>query len=169
MQKQSLAVSTTMIIALVLATAVAAVAADPIIGTWKLNVAKSKFSHVLLADQKQAAPKEGMEVYREIEGDQIEFTSKGTRTDGSSDSTKWTWPRQGGLVRRLDAPLPAETIYVETVAEPGNWYVTILQKGKQVRLIHKIFSKDGKTMTQTLTGADAQGKPFEQVQVFDRQ
>jgi hypothetical protein len=48
-------------------------AADPIIGTWKLNVIKSKA---------QAYVKERTEMYREIEGDQIEFADSEIRPDG---------------------------------------------------------------------------------------
>ena len=48
-------------------------AADPIIGTWKLNVEESKFSPIL--KDIQPPPKERTEVYREIEGDLIEFSS----------------------------------------------------------------------------------------------
>jgi hypothetical protein len=53
---------------------------------------------------------------------------------------------------------------------PGEWLVTyLLQGGKQVATMHKVISKDGKTMRQTIRGFDTDGKPFEQLQVFDRQ
>lgn len=64
---------------------------------------------------------------------------------------------------------PEGTSWVETLIDPGNWYVTRLQNSKQVALVHKTFSKDGKTMRQTTKGTDDQGKPYEQVKVFDRQ
>jgi hypothetical protein len=168
MRKQPLAVSTTMIIALVLATAVAAVAADPIIGTWKLNIAKSKFSSIYYSSRKRTVPKEKVEAYREIEGDQLELAGKEIGTDGSSSSGISTWARQGGITKH-QPPEPAEMSVFETLIAPGDWIVTSLQNGKQIRVMHKVISKDGKQMTQTITGTDAQGKPFVQVQVFDRQ
>jgi hypothetical protein len=137
-------------------------AADPIIGTWKLNIAKSKFSPILQAMMKQPSPIEKTEVYREVNTDLIELS------DGSPTSDRWTWPHQGGIINR-QPPLSEEMSYVETLIELGHWYVTVLQNGKQVILIHKTFSKDGRTMRQTLTGTDPQGKPFEQILVFDRQ
>ena len=46
-------------------------AADPLLGTWKLNAAKSKFSPILLALEKDVAPKETTMVIQNL----------GTRTD----------------------------------------------------------------------------------------
>ena len=139
-------------------------AADPLIGTWKLNVTKSEMP------SPEVAMEELTEIYREIEGDQIEFTRKGTQTNGTAISSIWTWPQQGGMVkRRHPSPLPADRAYVQTVVEPGNWYVTVLQNGKQIAVRHKAFSKDGKIMTQIYMGMGAQGKPIVEVLVFDRQ
>jgi hypothetical protein len=43
-----------------------------------------------------------------------------------------------------------------------------MEKGKQVKLIHKVISKDGKTMTQRFKGV-YQGKPYEYWSIYDRQ
>ncbi len=59
--------------------------------------------------------------------------------------------------------------YVQTLIEPGNWYRTALRDEKQVSFIHKTFSKDGKTMRQTHKGSDAQGRPYEDLRVYDKQ
>ena len=139
-------------------------AADPIIGTWNLNLAKSSPS----TDDQD--PKERTEVYREVDDDLIELVLGNTLMDGSSTSSKWTWPKQGGFVNRhLPEPLPEGRAYVVTLVEPGHWYVTIVRNGKQVGLYHKTISTDGKTMGQTFKGLDDQGKPFEVVMVFDKQ
>ncbi len=121
--------------------------------------------------RKEAPPKERTEVYREVNHDQIEFTATGTLTDGSSISSKWTWPRQGGIaVRHLRAPLPEGLSYVETLIEPGDWYVTSMQNGKQIGVFRKIISKDGKTMSHIYKDiVDDQGIPIDAVLVFDRQ
>jgi hypothetical protein len=137
-------------------------AADPIIGTWKLNLAESKFPAT------EVMPKERTEVYRELDVDLIEFEATGTEANGSPISFKATWPQQGGTVDILQGG-NAETSYIETLIEPGDWYVTVLQNGKQVGLIHKTFSKDGKRMRQTYTSTDAQGNPFERLSLYDRQ
>jgi len=136
-------------------------AADPIIGTWKLNIARSTFSPVALALQGQKSPKETTEVYRE-EGDLIEFS------DGLPNSDKWTWSRQGGVATRKP-PTGQGMVYIETLIAPGHWIATILINGKQGAIYHKIIDKDGKTMRQTFKGVDPAGKAFEQIQVYDRQ
>jgi hypothetical protein len=130
-------------------------AADPIIGTWKLNIAKSKFSPVLLALQKQEAPKERTEVYRELDNGQIEF----------GINRSYTWPRQGGA-----AKVPKDYPYavIEMLIAPGEWYAIFLKDGIQARVIHKIVSKDGNTMTQT-TNVVLFGQTIEEITVYDKQ
>ena len=137
-------------------------AADPSVGTWKRNLAKSK-----PAPSTQAPIKEQTYVIREV-GDQWELTTTTTRTDGSSTSVTYTRPKQGGVVK-AQPPLSGGQSYIDTVLEPGNWYLTVMQEGKQVSLNHGVISKDGKTMTMTTKGTDAQGKPSESLGVFDRQ
>jgi hypothetical protein len=82
-------------------------------------------------------------------------------------SSKWAFPRQGGVVKRL-YPSPNDNLYVDTLVEPGDWYVTVIVKGVQATVGHKTISKDGKTMTQTLMGMDAKEKPAEFL-MFERQ
>jgi hypothetical protein len=137
-------------------------AKDPSVGTWKLNIAKSKF-----APSTEAAIKEEMAIIREA-GDQWEITFTGKRVDGSSISSKATRPRQGGVVKFLTGGSEGEQSF-DTVVEPGNWYHTSLQNGKQVEVIHGIVSKEGKTMQQITKGTDAKGKPYEGIEVYDKQ
>jgi len=137
-------------------------AADLIIGTWKLNLAESKFPAT------EVMPKERTEVYRELDVDQMEFTATGIEANGSPISFKATWPQQGGTVDILQGG-DEKTSYIETLIEPGDWYVTVMQNGKQIGVIHKTFSKDGKRMRQTYRGTDAQDNPFERLSLYDRQ
>ena len=137
-------------------------AADPSVGTWKLNVAKSKFA----PDQK-VTPKEGTVVVRELVAGEFELTLTRTMTDGSQTAIKLTWPLTGGVLKSQAAE-PDGRSAVTTMIAPGEWYTTYLQKGKQVQLIHSVISKDGKTMHLTTTGMDAQGKPSLAQSVWDR-
>ncbi len=139
-------------------------AADPIIGTWKLNVEQSKIA------PSNTAPKAATDVYKETGKDQIEFTRTGTQVDGAAIFSKWTWPRIGGTAERLSPePLPKEIAYIELLVDPGYWFVTILQNGKQNSLMQKTISKDGKTMRIRIKSLDAQGNVVEELNVFDRQ
>ena len=134
--------------------------ADPIIGTWKLNDAQSKFSEI------DPTLKEYIEVYRELNSGLIEYTQIYVDTKGSSESIKFTWPRQGGIVK---APENYTTSYVVTLIAPGDWYLTVLLDGKQIGQRHKVISKDGKTMRQTFKGMDLKGKPYDGLHVLEKQ
>ena len=141
---------------------------DPIIGTWKLNRSKSRLMPDLPIDVGQNA-KEATEAYQEVD-DQIELTLSGTSISGEPISGKGRWPRDGGIVRSDQEFTSYEGILiVETLIAPGDWYATYLKDGKQVVAIHKIISEDGRTMSHISKQADAQGKPYEQTVVYDRQ
>ena len=159
MIRRSLVIAATIILTLALASM--ALAAEPNVGTWKLNIAKSK-----LAPSTQAPVKEETFVVREI-GDQFEITVTRTRTDGSTNSTKGTNPKQGGVVQ--SAAMPKDFIVMVTMISPNEWYNTFLQNGKQLSVAHFVISKDGKTITETGKGLDDKGKPVESLAVFDKQ
>ena len=131
-------------------------AADPIIGTWKLNAAESK------SPPDFPLPAAEMTVYREVDENLIELS------DGLPGSEKWTWPRQGGIAS-MPASVPRERMYVETLIEPGNWYVTIMENGVQVATYHKVVSTDGKKLRQTLKLISPEGKHLERIDVMDKQ
>jgi hypothetical protein len=135
--------------------------ADPIIGSWKLDIAQSTFK------PRDAAPIEHIEVYRELSTGRIEFTLTRTRTADSPTIFKATWPAEGGIVDQV-SPSPGFST-VETVIAPGDWWVTQMRDGKQYATIHKVVSKDAKTMRQTVKGTNSQGIPVEHTQVFTRQ
>ena len=135
-------------------------AADPIIGTWKLNVEKSR-----LLPNRQKSSKESIEIYQEIEGDQIKLTR-------SSSGTVVKWPKQGGIAVSTwesSAQSTEGNWLVQTLVAPGEWYVTYIENHKQIGFIHKVVSKDGKTMTQTMKFADNQGRLMERIRVFEKQ
>ena len=143
--------------------------ADPIIGIWKLNVANSIFSPVLLKALNETVPKEATEIYRLV-GDQIELTVENTMTGGGRISGRYTWPRYGGVAKAQEdvASFTGVTI-IETVIAPGEWYATFLKNDRQFMVVHKVVGIDGKTMSLSSRGTDDQGKPFEQMVVYDRQ
>ena len=135
-------------------------AADPRVGTWKLNIAQTKSN--------QPLPKEETVVCQAV-GDRFEVTFTGIATNGSPFSLKTTYPAGGGETKYLSSPNPQGTSFIATEIEPTNWYTTMLKDGKQVRLYHYVISKDGKTMRATATGMDSQGKPINALEVWDKQ
>ena len=156
-------VSTIVALGLTILTASAAMAADPIVGTWKLDVSKSKLAPSL------SPPKAQTEVYRELASGQIELELTRINNEGASTSLILSWPAGGGLVEDPRGGLPKGVTAVETLLKPGEWYVTFLMDGKQVMTMHKAISLDRQTMRQTLKGLDPQGRSVQQIQVLRRQ
>jgi hypothetical protein len=136
-------------------------AADPINGTWKLDVRSSKFL--------ERPPKEQIEKYSELASGDMELVLTRTQTDGVSTTIRLTWPAKGGVVIDPAGALPKGETITEVLLGPGDWLAIFLIDGKQQIAMHKVISMDGKTMTQTFKTVDPQGRPFEQVQVLHRQ
>jgi hypothetical protein len=132
-------------------------AADPIIGTWKLN-----FEESTSRQTGQESPEEIMEVYREIENGQIELMR-------TPFGTVLTWPIQGGIVNVKVMKGDSSRSFIQTRIAADEWIITILRDGKQIGTRHKKISKDGKTMRQTLRLLNDEGKPVEMLEVYEKQ
>ena len=142
---------------------------DPRLGTWKLNVAKSKLSPALYALLKQAPPKELTITFRELGTEDLEVTMTGTQTDGKPIANKSIAPRQGGALKIQQGAFPEGMTIVSTRIDPNTSYLTFMLNGKQVFVAKSAASKNGKTIQNTTKGTDPQGKPFESVEVYDKQ
>ena len=140
-------------------------AADPFpfAGTWKLNITKSKFRGP------NKPPKELTMVIQE-QGDQGVQTNKGVAADGSPISSKFTVSRTGGELKYLEGGPPAGTsiVLAKMKADARSADFTTMRDGRVIGTSHAVLSDDGKTITSTVKGTDAQGKAFETVDVFDR-
>ena len=144
-------------------------AADPIIGAWKLNLEKS-------GETEKNSIKELIEDYKEIDSGLIELTRIGTWTDGSPISGKYTTPKQGGEANLIQAPRPKMApkgeirgSIIGIFVSPFEYYTVFLRDGKQVQLIHKTISDDGKTMNVAYRSMNPNGSYSERKQVFEKQ
>jgi hypothetical protein len=139
-------------------------AADPTMGTWKLNLAKSK-----IPASDAANLKETILSFREIDANTVEGIQTQTLKDGKTNTMKWTTPTSGGTQTYQEGG-PANGISsVAVKIEPLTMYNVYLLNGRQVGLYHVKFSKDFKTFTMTSKGTDAQGKPYEYLGFFEKQ
>lgn len=149
----------TLLIGAVLATASGTAAADPVIGTWTLNVARSTFTP-------GPAPRGQVRTYADSPQG-IVLTIKTVGADGKETTGTLTFKEDGRSyavsgnpafdsvsVRRVDAQTTRSTQTKAGVAV-----------GHGVRTV----SKDGKTMTFASKGLRAGGARFDDVLVFDRQ
>ena len=138
-------------------------AADPIVGTWRLNPALTKVSPGMPIPP----PSARTEVYRQTADDRIELTVTSPNPGGASATTRLVFSRLGGVVAQENAA-PTQML-IETRISPGHWRVTYLSNGVQFLTMEKSVSPDGRTMQQKVTGLTPKGDPFEGVLVFDRE
>ena len=128
---------------------------NPFVGTWKLNLAKTKII--------SGAPAKEQTVTIQMLGDQDQVT--GTAPDGSP--LKYEIPDKGGTGKFLAAG-PFDAVSSKRIND-NTVEVSYLKGGKEMLHIYSVVSKDGKTMTNTTKGTDAQGKPFSRVAVWEKQ
>lgn len=148
----------TLFVGAVLAFAsVAAHAADPLIGTWTLNAAKSKFSG--------PAPKSMVRTYA-AQGDKIVMSVKIVNADGKEVAQSSTYSQDG-----KDAPFVGSSVWdTLSVTATGPNSARFVQKkdGKVVGTGTRTVSADGKTLTLVQHGAGADASKVLDTIVLDR-
>ncbi len=131
--------------------------ADPTIGTWKLNLAKTKYA----AGQ---APKSTTLVITAA-GQGVKLTSDTVLADGSARKISYTATYDGKDAAVTGTP-DYDTISLKKTATGMDG--SRKKAGKVVQTFSRVVSADGKTMTVTSTGTNAAGK-VDNVQVYDKQ
>ena len=138
---------------------VAAQGADPRIGTWKVNTAKSKYS--------PGPPPQSLTVKVEPAGKGEKATAEFVNADGSRVTTVYTANFDG-----KDYPLTgsqlANTVALKRVDARTTERVD-KKDGKVVQTLNRVVSADGKTMTVTVKGVNARGENVNNVVVFEKQ
>jgi len=138
-------------------TVVGMFAADSSVGTWKLNPAKSKSTTITnRTDVREATPDGGVKVTR----------TEQSATGGASDST-YTYKYDGKEYPATGGQF--DTLAVKRVNANTTSWEAKKTGGKFHQTGRNIVSKDGKTLTQTFKGTDADGKPVQGANVYDRQ
>jgi hypothetical protein len=133
-------------------------AADPFVGTWKLNPAKTKFTT-------GAAPKD-QTVTIAATGSDLDITIAGTAADGSAIASHYTVPAAGGTGKIISSPYDGVSSKRASQTERS---VSYSKGGKAVYTTHSKLSADGKTLTVTAKGTNATGQAVEGTVVYDKQ
>jgi len=136
----------------------AACFADPQMGTWKLNEAKSKFD--------PGVPKNKTVVYEAV-GDNVKITVDGTDKDGNATHNEWTGKFDGKDYPVTGAPAQDTRSYKKV--NDRTLEMTAKKDGKVTVSGRIVLSADGKTRTVTVGGTDAEGKKFQSKVVYDKQ
>jgi len=134
---------------------------SPTMGTWKLNIEKSKLPPTA------ANLKEAIVVFREIDANTVEGRSTQTTKDGKTTTAKFTTPKSGGIQTYQEGGPANGTSTISVLVDPHKFYNLTLQNGKQVQLTPISFDKDFKTYTMTYKGIDPQGNPYEFFVLFE--
>jgi hypothetical protein len=130
---------------------------NPLLGTWKLNVAKSKYTG-------SPAPKE-MTRTVEADGDSVKYTYAGTAADGSSISYSFT-VKYDGKDYPITGTAPGGIDMIAIKRVNANTYEATQKKAGKVAANTKVeISKDGKLATITSKGTDSTSY----VAVYDKQ
>jgi hypothetical protein len=135
-----------------------AFAADAVAGTWKLNLAMSKFSG--------AAPKSGTRVYVET-ADGTALDQKTVGNDGKERAMHVQYKYDGKDYPATGNP-DADTVAAMAVdAHTANF--TLKKDGKVAGTVQRVVSADGKTLTVHNKGTHPDGKAYDDTLVFDKQ
>ena len=137
-----------------------AFAADMSLGTWKLNLAKSKYDPANLAPKSQTVKNEGAPDGVKQVGDIVDSTGKSVKTeytakyDGKDYAVKGDPNRDMVALKKID---------------DYNFEFTNKKDGKVMTSGKVVYSKDGKTRTVTTSGTNAQGQKTSNTMVYDKQ
>ena len=132
---------------------------DPFVGTWKLNVAKSKYSP-------GPTPKSITSTY-EAAGQGIKVSVKNESASGATQYS-YTTNLDGKDVAVTGNNPNADMVVVRRI-DPRTLEVVSKRGGKVTITQRNVLSADGKTRTVTTTGTDPQGRKVSNVAVFERQ
>jgi hypothetical protein len=136
-----------------------AMAADPVVGTWKLDVAKSKFSP-------GPAPKSATRVYTES-ADGIALDGKTVGADGKEASMHAAY-KADGKSHPVSGNPDADAVTAKSV-NATTWDFTLTKAGKVVGSVHRVVSADGKTLTVENKGTHNDGVAYDDTLFYTRQ
>ena len=131
---------------------------DPFVGTWRLNVAKSKYTP-------GPVPKSVTSTY-ESAGKGYKVSVRNEPATGPVQQYSYTTNLDG-----TDSPITGNNPNADTIAVKridSNTIETVNKKGGKVTTTQRnVVSADGKTRTVTTTGTDGQGQKVNNVGVFE--
>lgn len=139
--------------------------ANPLVGTWKLNLAKSKYSP-------GPPPKSGTTKIEAVEGG-IRLVNEGVNDQGQAVRSEYAvkfdgkdYPRKGTIAGKSNTI--QDTAAIRKI-DDHTYDLTYKLKGRILATARWDISRDGKTRTITFTGKDAQGRRVDNILVFEKQ
>ena len=134
---------------------------DPWLGTWKVNIAKSKYDPGPVPTTASTTKREA------LPGGQFKTTTDGVNAQGQKTHTEFTFKPDG-----KDYPITGDQNFdIQSVRNFGtNTRVVVSKKnGQVVRMIRTVLSPDGKSYTNSTISINAQGQVSHNIQVYEKQ
>jgi hypothetical protein len=145
--------------ALLITGATSAQSKDPVIGKWNLNVAKSKFSP-------GPAPKSAVIVFSASGADGVKAVFDGVA--GTGDKVHWDYTAMhDGKDHPMTGNADGDMISLKRI-NANSVETTYKLKGKATLVNVRTVSADGKTMTVTTKGTNAQGQKVDNTLLFEK-
>jgi hypothetical protein len=135
---------------------------DPrILGTWKLNLAKSIWE--------PGPPPTSLTVTREQVGDAVKYTIEIVAANGNRKTIVET-PKYDGkdYARTGIAATDPDTVALKRL-DTNTVEETLKKAGKVFQTARQVVSKDGKVITTTLIGTNVSGQRVRHMLVYDKQ
>ena len=133
---------------------------DPFVGTWQLNLAKSKFP---------GPPPKSQTNNIQAEGQGLKVTATGVGAEGNPISNAFALVFDGMPHPSNRAPNAYDAI-TDARVDAYTLISSRTKAGKLVAIQTVLVSPDGKMLTATTTGINAvNGQLFNLIQVFDKQ
>lgn len=143
-----------------LAISAGLLAADPLVGTWKLNLEKSKYGS-------RPVPKSGTVTWAE-EGGTFHYTAQGVGADGQPTLVEIASFKFDGKENPVKGSRLTDMVSFKRV-DPQHLESTGKKGGKPAFTNKTGVSKDGKTLTSVWRATDASGKPQTWTTVLEKQ
>jgi hypothetical protein len=148
-------------------TAVALLATPPLLaqspsrleGTWKLNLARSKYS--------PGPPPKASTVKWEAAAGGLKFTTDGVNAEGETTHTE-TFEASDGREGSVEGSQTPTTRALKRIND--RTYEDVDRNNGKIMISRRLqVSRDGKTLTVTVKGVNNQGQPVNNVVVYEKQ
>ena len=140
----------------------AAQAQDSWVGTWRLNLAKSKYEPANLAPKSQTIRQDA------VTGGGMKTVVDAVDAQGRTIHQEYTTMFDGKPTDIKGAPDANTTRVYKRIDSRTYEYVQSVG-GKVTTTVRTVVAADGKARTITTTGKDAQGRTINNVAVYERQ
>ena len=148
------------VLAIILGAAIAVWAADPTIGTWRLNVAKSEFSP-------GPAFKSEVRTY-EASPEGVKVRIRTIEADGHSVTVEYPANYDGKYYPVSGSGGPADAVALTKIND-HKAALTLMHGNLIVATARRVVSKKGRIMTISYKGSDSSGRQVDMLLFYEKQ